>query len=274
MRKIKLLALDLDGTVLTSENRLPDPVRESLKKAIAEGIVLVAASGRPYGSMPKSILGLEGLAYCVTSNGACVYDGKGNKLSSSLLSFESVEKILELTEPYDLIFEAFIDGKTYTDKRYCDDPAAYGCSQAYVDYVKSSHGKIENMRAFVMEHKDELDSLEIACTDSSLRTMLRRKFETELEGVYVTSSSENFIELMSSTATKANGVRFCCEREGILPAQTASCGNADNDVDMIKFCGLGTAVGNASQKCLDCADMVLPTNNECGVCILIDTILS
>lgn len=274
MEKIKLLAFDLDGTVLTSENTLPESVRQSLIRAAESGVVLVAASGRPYGSMPESILSLRGLSFCIASNGAAIYDGNGKKLFSSLLDCDCVNEFLEMTNGCDLILEAFIDGKTYTDKRYCDDPVSYGCSQAYIDYVKSSHASVEDMRAFVARHSSELDSIEVVCTDKALRTELRKKLENKLNKVYVTSSSENFIELMSAQATKANAVRHICEITGISPEQAAACGNADNDADMIKFCGLGAAVKNSSPQCLGSADIVIPSNNECGVCELVDIILN
>ena len=85
-KEIKLIALDLDGTVLTDSNTLSDRVKRSLEKAIASGIEVVAASGRPYGSMPKNVLEIEGLNYSITSNGAAVHDKSGRRIHSSLIS--------------------------------------------------------------------------------------------------------------------------------------------------------------------------------------------
>lgn len=272
-KAIKLLALDLDGTVLTDSNTLSPSVKLAIERAVQSGIEIVAASGRPYASMPGSILEIEGINYAVTSNGAAVHDKTGRRIRSCTMKKSDVQSILEMTAEHDLIFEAFVDGLTYTDKRYVENPKKYGCSDAYVDYVRASHGHIEDMRAFIINHINELDSVEIVCTDKALRTKLRTLAEKNLSGVFVTSSSENFIEFMDEEATKGNAVGWVCKNLDISLNETSACGNADNDADMIKQSGLGAAVENATRLCLDCADIIVPSNNKNGVARLIDIIL-
>lgn len=272
-KEIKLIALDLDGTVLTDNNTLSDKVKRSLEKAIQSGIEVVAASGRPYGSMPKNVLEIEGLNYSITSNGAAVHDNSGRRIHSSLINEEDVISLLKITEEYDLIFEAFVDGLTYTDSRYTANPLKYGCSEAYVDYVKASHGHIDNMREFIYNHRRELDSIEIVCTDAKKRAHIRQLIGDSTSGFYITSSSENFIEFMDKSATKGNAVDWLCNHLDINKEHTCACGNADNDADMIEQSGFGAAVENASRLCLDCADIIVPSNNSDGVARLIEIIL-
>lgn len=270
---IKLIALDLDGTVLTDSNTLSDRVKRSLEKAIQSGIEVVAASGRPYGSMPKNVLGIEGLNYSITSNGAAVHDNSGRRIHSSLISENDVISLLKITEEFDLIFEAFVDGLTYTDSRYTANPLKYGCSEAYVDYVKASHGHIDNMREFIYNHRRELDSIEIVCTDAKKRAHIRQLVKDSTCEFYITSSSENFIEFMDKSATKGNAVDWLCKHLDVKQEHTCACGNADNDADMIEQAGFGAAVENASKLCLDCADIIVPSNNNDGVARLIEIIL-
>lgn len=270
---IKLIALDLDGTVLTDSNTLSDRVKRSLEKAIQSGIEVVAASGRPYGSMPKNVLGIDGLNYSITSNGAAVHDNSGRRIHSSLISENDVISLLKITEEFDLIFEAFVDGLTYTDSRYTANPLKYGCSEAYVDYVKSSHGHIDNMREFIYNHRRELDSIEIVCTDAKKRAHIRQLVKDSTCEFYITSSSENFIEFMDKSATKGNAVDWLCKHLDVKQEHTCACGNADNDADMIEQAGFGAAVENASKLCLDCADIIVPSNNNDGVARLIEIIL-
>lgn len=270
---IKLIALDLDGTVLTDSNTLSDRVKRSLERAIQRGIEVVAASGRPYGSMPKNVLGIDGLNYSITSNGAAVYDNSGRRIHSSLISENDVISLLKITEEFDLIFEAFVDGLTYTDSRYTANPLKYGCSEAYVDYVKASHGHIDNMREFIYNHRRELDSIEIVCTDAKKRAQIRQLVKDSTCEFYITSSSENFIEFMDKSATKGNAVDWLCKHLDVKQEHTCACGNADNDADMIEQAGFGAAVENASKLCLDCADIIVPSNNNDGVARLIEIIL-
>lgn len=272
-QKVRMLALDLDGTTLTSCNTLSQKTKHAIQKAIAGGIEIVAASGRPYGSIPESILEIEGINYIISSNGAAIHSADGKCLCRKLIKESDVIKFLEITAEYDLIFEAFVDGLTYTDKRYINNPLKYGCGEAYIEYVLSSHGHIENMREFIYKHRTELDSIEIICTDEILRKTMWQKIADIIDGLFITSSSENFIEFMAADATKSNAVEWLCRRLGINSSHTCACGNADNDADMIKSAGLGAAVKNASSLCLKYADLVVASNDNDGIAELIDIIL-
>lgn len=266
---LKIIALDLDGTTMRSDNTLSDVVRKSLQKACDSGIEVVVASGRPYGSMPKEVLNIEGINYVISSNGAVVHDKTGKRLNSYLLDENDVLKLLKITENYDIIFEAFINGKTYTDRRYAEDPVKYGCGEAYVGYVQQNHEKIDDMRSFIYEHRSELDSIEYVCTDKVWREEIREKIEENIKGFYVTSSSLNFVEMMAKSATKGNAVKWLCNHLKIDLENTCACGNADNDIDMIKQAGLGVAVKNATPLCLESADKIVASNDNNGVAELI-----
>lgn len=274
MNSIKLLALDIDGTTLRNDNTLSAKVRQSIEKAIANGITVVVASGRPYGTMPKQILEIEGIDYVIASNGSAVYDKNGKCIRRFLLDENEVVKLLGIIEPYDLILEAFIDGLTYTDKRYSDDPIKYGCHEDYVDYVRSAHGHIEDMKAFILEHKAELDSIEIIEHNPAVFKMLWDKIENNTDKFYITSSTPDFIEFMDKKAGKASALQWLCNELNIDKSSVAACGNADNDADMIEWAGLGTAVENAVKSCKQHAQLVVPSNEDDGVAVLIESIFS
>ena len=133
---IKLLALDLDGTALHSNNTLSPAVAEAIESAAENGIEIVAASGRPYGSMPPEVLRLRGVNYVISSNGAAIHDRTGRRIHETPLRESAVLQLLALTADVHLIWEAFLDGETYTDNRYLCDPIKYGCTPAYVSYVQ------------------------------------------------------------------------------------------------------------------------------------------
>lgn len=273
MNKINLLALDLDGTALRSNNTLSRNVKNAIERAYKSGIIIVAASGRPFASMPKAILDMPEFEYYIASNGAAVYDRNGKRLQSVTLNECDVLKLLKLTESYDLIWEAFLEGETCTDSRYYNDPMSYGCSAAYVDYVRSSRGTSDDMRGYIYDNRKRLDSVEFVSIGRELREKLRYMIEKNIPTFYVTSSSKNFVEIMDGAATKANGLNFICDLLDIPLENTAAAGNADNDVDMILEAGLGAAVKNASPKCLDAADVIVESNDDDGIAELIKIFL-
>lgn len=271
---IKLIALDLDGTALRSDNTLSPVVAAAIEDAAAHGMEIVAASGRPYGSMPASVLRLKGVNYVISSNGAAVHDKTGRRIHETLLRESAVLRLLELTKHEDLIWEAFSDGATYTDNRYLRDPLQYGCTPAYISYVQNSRGGLDDMRQYIFENRRTLDSVEYVCPDAEKRERVRRLLEENLREVYITSSSANFVEFMDANATKSNALKWLCRFLRLPLVQTAACGNADNDADMIACAGLRAAVANASQSCKKAADVILPSNDSDGVAELIQQILS
>lgn len=103
--EIKLLALDLDGTVLRTDNTLAPEVKDSIKQAIDGGIEVAVASGRPFSSMPKDVLAIDGISWVVASNGAAIYKN-GVRAHSDTLSEADVLRVLDLTKEHDLIWEA------------------------------------------------------------------------------------------------------------------------------------------------------------------------
>ena len=270
---VKLLALDLDGTALRSNNTLSPKVARAIEAAADSGIEVVAASGRPYCSMPKEVLALRGVNYVVSSNGAAIHDRTGRRVHETPMAEGEVLRLLALTSGYDLIWEAFLNGATFTDNRYLRDPLRYGCTPAYVGYVQGSRGGLDDMRKYIYDNRSRLDSVEYVCTDRVLRERLRAKLERELKETYITSSSANFVEFMHKTATKSNALRWLCRRLKLSLSQTAACGNADNDADMIACAGFGAAVKNASESCRSAADVLLPDNDSDGVAALIKMLI-
>ena len=266
---IKLIALDLDGTALRSNNTLSPKVAAAIEYAAERGVEIIAASGRPYHSMPKPFLSLKGVNYAICSNGASIHDRTGSRINETLMPESEILKLLKLTENYDLIWEAFVDGATYTDARYLNDPLKYGCTPAYVSYVQGSRGGLEDMRGYIFENRSKLDSVEYVCPDKKLRDAVRERLERELTQTYITSSSANFVEFMHRDATKSNGLMWLCKHLNIDTKHTVAVGNADNDADMIACAGLGAAVANASESCKSVAELILPSNNDDGVAELI-----
>ena len=111
-------------------------------------------------------------------------------MHETLLKEAAVLRLLELTKNEDLIWEAFTDGATYTDNRYLRNPLRYGCTPAYIRYVQSSRGGLDDMRSYIYQNRRALDSVEYVCPDKALRESVRKMLEKNLRDVYITSSSD------------------------------------------------------------------------------------
>ena len=281
--KIKLAALDLDGTTLRPNGTLSDRTKNALENCLRHGIEIVIASGRAYATLPDEVLAVRavgcadvsdktvmnevsrGIRYAITSNGAAVNEvPSGKRLWAKCLSMKAVEHILNVEEGELAAMETFVDGVPYAGEDYVRNPERWGCPSSSVGYVKNTRRPVADIRKFILEHRDRLDSIDFICGDMNLKQRLEKRILAEAEDVYATASVPHLLEL-SAAGGKGAGLRTVCELTGILPEETAACGNADNDADMLLISGIGAAVADATPGCLDAADIVIGTNREDGV---------
>lgn len=271
LKDIRLVALDLDDTTLCSDGSLADTTREAIFAAISVGIEVVVASGRAFNSLPKTVTEIPGIRYAITSNGAAaVKNPSGERIVSLVLKPDTVREIIDVFG--EELLECFIDGQAYCDARYMREPVRFGCSEAYVEYVKTTRLPVDDMLCFIGENALRIDSIDVLCTDARHRAELWDK-AAGIGEAYVTSSSHRLIEIADAGAGKGATLKKLCAQLGIPPEKTAAFGNGDNDADMLKLAGLGVAVKNATAGCIAAADMVCASNDECGVAEILNKIM-
>ena len=171
LKDIRLIALDLDDTTLCSDGSLADKTREAIETAINAGVEVVIASGRAFNSLPRAVADICGIRYAITSNGAAVAKNPGGERIVSLtLHPDTVQDVLKLFG--NELLECFIDGQAYCDARYMRDPLRFGCSPAYVEYVKTTRLPVDDMPDFMRENARRLDSVDVLCASSGHRAEL------------------------------------------------------------------------------------------------------
>lgn len=270
-KDIRLIALDLDDTTLCSDGSLADKTREAIEAAISSGIEVVIASGRAFNSLPRAVAEICGIRYAITSNGAAVTKNPGGERIVSLtLHPDTIQGILELFG--NELLECFIDGQAYCDARYMADPMRFGCSAAYVEYVKTTRLPVGDMPGFMSENAGRLDSVDILCASVFHRAELWEA-ALRLKNAYITSSSPRLIEIAAAEAGKGASLRRLCELLSVPAQCVAAFGNGDNDADMLSFAGLGVAMENATEACIAASDAVCASNDEHGVAQMIYKIL-
>lgn len=263
---VKCIALDMDRTTLNAQGILSEENKKAICRAIEKGIHVVIASGRAFSSLPEEVTEIPGIEYAITCNGAEVYEiSTGKCLKSSCLSPESVEKILSLTERRDVTYEGFIRGKAFAGEEYVKDPVRFGATRQAVDYVQRTRQMEPDIKGFLLAHKEELNSMDIIVKNEDVKEAVWTLLEKEVPDIYITSSIVQLIEISSADGGKHNGVRFIADRLGLSMEEVAAFGDADNDADMLKEAGVGIAVGNASRRAMEAADMVVPHHDRDGV---------
>lgn len=262
---IKLIASDLDGTLLTNKKELSQETRRALDFAIARGIEVIPATGRSYASVPAMLREYPGIHYILASNGGAVYSTKDEKrIYQCLMSVESVEAVLALPRPEHVIVEAFVDGIPYCEPRYLENPWAYGATDIGADYVRRTRRTVEDIDTFVVEHKHEMDEMSFVCAESEEREIFRAGLLT-IPDIFLTSSMDHLLEIGHVDAGKGKTLARLLDLLNVLPEEAMAFGDADNDCDMLTAVKYGIAMGNASEQCKRMAYAVTDTNEMDGV---------
>lgn len=266
LKTIQLVALDLDDTLLNEKSQLTPGTKDALQALIRLGVEVVIASGRPFSSLPETVLSVPGIRFAITSNGAAIQQVPGGeRIHGSTLSCHAVDVILSVTEQEPVLLETFIEGIAYADARYVADPVQYGASEHAVGYVQRTRRPVENIRVFITEHCGKLDSIDIICPQPEWKWGYLERIMALTSDVYLTTSCRQLLEISDIQAGKASALQHLCAQLNLTADQCVAFGNAENDIDMLQFAGLGIAVSNATPACLAAADRICGSNAEDGV---------
>ena len=267
---IRLIALDLDDTTLSTASELTEFNKNALIAAIENGIEVVIASVRNFYVLPPEVTEISGVRYAIVSNGAAIYDiAKKERLVSYCVPAFAVDMIFELKKQFpDSRADLIIEGKTYTSKHNFDYPLKFGkfsFPPKMMEYFNESRFAVEDLYSFGKENSHRIDSINVAFKNPDDRLVFKKLLEEKTDELYVTSSMDHLLEIVNPNAGKGSGLRSVCEILGIPLSATAACGNADNDIDMLKCAAVGAAVENATDSCKAAADVIIPKNTEDGV---------
>lgn len=269
-RKIKLIALDLDGTLLTTEKKVTDVSKDVLTRAMQQGCEVVVASGRPVSAIPEELLQFPGIRYMITANGARIVDLKEKKtLYENLVPVETAAKVLDVLAKYDDIYEIFVEGIGYTKADKMARIDEYFTNLAMRDYMLKTRIPVENVREVLYKHNQAVDKVQGIFHN---REEKKRALE-ELKGIAgleITGAYGMNHEINAEGTSKGLALKILGELIGIGIEEMMACGDGMNDYDMLQTVGFAVAMENGHPGVKEIADYVTLTNDENGVASAIE----
>jgi Cof subfamily protein (haloacid dehalogenase superfamily) len=262
-------AFDLDGTVLRRDLSVTEATVGALEALREEGMRLVVATGRRFEGAREHAgrLGFEEGDPVICYGGSMVrtMNGEETLLHRTLSRSLSIE-VLEWAADRGLHARVYTDGKIVTSPQ----------TTAALEYLSGRETDIEVVEspaAWLRDGGEEPTKLVIVDHPDEVPLWLKEAQAAFSGRLFVTRSLPHYVEVGGLRGTKASALEFLCELWGIDPARTLAFGDADNDVDMLSFAGLGVAVGGMSQEVRDAADAVAPPVDEDGVASFIQGLL-
>ena len=265
MKHIKMIGLDLDGTLLNGRKEVTDHTRKILEQAIAQGIIVLVATGRPLTGIPGQVRAIQGMQYALTTNGARIYDLLQDRtILEHPLSCEKAKKVLKIAEKYDTLQEAYFDREVYAQEDQLKRISHYHKNPHMWEYVRATRTAVPSMIEWYEECGRDADKLQLMFADMQELAHARKELE-EIPGLVLTGSLGNNIEINAEGIDKGIGILELGRRLGISREEIMACGDGDNDLEMLKAVGVGVAMGNADADVKAAADYVTDTNEEEGV---------
>ena len=273
MENIKLVASDLDGTLLNKNKEITPRLFEALKKLNDLGIYFVPSTGRPFGTVPQTIKELPFLKYVITSNGATIYDAEKKKnIIENYLTPEAVDAIIEIAKELPVITEYFIEGKAYIAKDVYDDLTPFDLTESHKTYIKNSRTPVENFWEEMKRNDTVLENINLVFKDMDLRKQTWNKLKA-LGLASVTAATAINIEITSLFATKAQALEKLCDVLGFTRENVLAMGDGDNDMPMIQFAGIGVAMANGEEHIKQAADIIADDCNDFGAAKILEQII-
>lgn len=266
----KLVCLDMDGTLLNSSKEVSNRNKEAIKKAHDMGVKIAISTGRVFTSAKyyAQLLGIN--APIIASNGAYIREKDRNKvIYSSTLSIEECKKILGIIKNYDFkvyfnTFNTIISPKPY--------PKGYTyleMNEDLSDDMKINLHVNPNLEEEFVNRDGEI--LKAICISEDYSTLKKAKDEIiNLKSFEVVSSLGDNFEVMKKGISKGNAVKILTEFYGFKREEVICIGDGENDLSMIKYAGLGVAMGNAPDYVKKEADYITETNDKDGVAEIIE----
>lgn len=264
MRRIKMIGLDLDGTLLTSEKVLTEYTKKVIKQAIEEGIIVLAATGRPYTGIPEELQNFPGIRYALTSNGARIIDTWEDKiLIEQLFPVESAKKALEIFDKYDTLQEVYFDGQGYAEADKLNMAEKYHRNPAMWNYLRTTRRPVGSLKDIIAQENKPMDKVQALFADLKEKDQAWEELSRIDEFEIVSSLGYN-IEINTAGVNKGTALIELGKILGIKREEIMACGDGDNDAAMLREVGFGVAMANATDYVKAAADYITETNDEDG----------
>ena len=267
---IKLVALDLDGTLLNEKKQVSLRTRQILEECEKKNIQIVPATGRALHAVPREILTLPGVRYGVFTNGASVWDIKeGKSIAEGCMDWRTAADTAKLLRAYPLIYDMYIGGQGVCERRFMDELEGFGLSEEHCRFIRSTRQPVEDMTAYLAGKQCAVQKMNLTFRDREVKAEVRRRLEG-LPGVLVTSSLPDNLEVNAAGITKGSGLACLRRHLGLRREETMACGDGENDLPMLEAAGIGAAMANGASFVKEQADYITLSNEEDGVAAAIE----
>ncbi len=256
MRRIRLVAVDLDGTLLNSDFELTPGAKEAISRARRIGVEITLCTGRMFASARRYAdkLGLD--LPLITYQGAFVKTSKSGKiLYQRCVPLEYAREVISEGQSRKMTANVYLNDNLYVEKI---TPQA----RDYARMARVNARAVGDLLKFVKEPPIKVLLIGDETELQKLEKRLKRKYRGEL---YITRSMPYYLEFLHPEATKGLGLQEVAREIGVAKDEIMAIGDSWNDIEMFRYAGFAVAMGNACEEVKTLADYITAPNYEGGV---------
>ena len=267
---IRLIAVDLDGTLLNSQKELTPRTKEALTRAAEKGVHIAPATGRTFGGVPEIVRSLPFVRYGICINGGSVWDAQiDGAIHTAEIPYERAEEIFDYVEQFHTMYDCYVDGWGKSDRKFFDHLLDY-VDEDVVKIIKATRSPVDDFRGYIRSLSHDIQKIILFFRDLEVHDRMIEKIRADLPDMAVTAALPCNIELNNKDANKGAALRILCEHLGFGPEQAMAFGDGGNDQSMIETAGLGVVMANGVPELKAAADYITLSNDEDGVAAAIE----
>lgn len=287
----KLIAIDMDGTLLANDKTISNETYAAIESAKAKGVKIVLCTGRPIQGVERTLKYLNLINdsdYVVTCSGAVVQcTGTREIISQTNLTPKDVAFLYNLSKKLNITLNAVTPDYLITPTlNFTTGVEAYLTNLPIkivdfnnlnenipirrIAYINETQSFIDKIKSLAKQIDIKYNALDLLNRNDSLFFNPNNLPDELYEKYTVLKPSSNTLEILNKTANKGTGVAVLAEKLGIKREEIICIGDSGNDIHMIKYAGLGVAMGNAFPEIKEIADYITLTNEENGVAHVIN----
>ncbi len=259
---IKLIGIDIDGTLLNSKKELTPATKAAMELADSHGVEVVISTGRLLSEYEDLLAQLPTMHYTVSCTGAQVVDLRtGKDLFRHALTADQMRQIYRTFRDLDVMLQIFSDhdGKIHNSIGHLEHVERY-CGEALAPMTRRTHVAEADLDAFVESYEGPSNKVHMFFPDPENRQeAIRRAKDLPFA---LSSSMANDLELAPLGIDKGIGMEKLADHLGLQACQVMTLGDGDNDIGMLRYAGLGVAMANSSDGAKAAADHILAYSND------------
>ena len=261
---IRLAALDVDGTLLAPDNSITPATRQAIREAAEAGIEIVVSTGRAFVEVQDILRSLPEVRYLSCGTGAYVLDLRTMEMLYACSMPEELGK-----QAYRAVAQAdcmvhLYTGLSVRHSRWCMEHFTDYMEEKMRSLMETTHIIVDDLDAYVESYHGPIEKLYVTFPNRAEYDKARNAVDKL--PVFLTDGGWALdLEVMSRETDKGVALKALAERLNIPREQVLAMGDSGNDCAMLRFAGVGAAMGNAGEQAKKAADIIAPSNQEDGV---------